>query len=168
MKKVVIGIPLLMIALAFFAFAQTSTPTPQATEVNAIQWLTWEEAMEAMERKPKKIFIDVYTDWCGWCKRMDASTFTDPDVSAYMNEHFYAVKFNAEGNQQLEYKDKTYSFEPSIGRSGVHTLAVKLLNGRLGYPSFVYLDEEQESLKISPGYKTPDVLLTELKAVVGK
>ncbi|MEM1215563.1 MAG: DUF255 domain-containing protein [Bacteroidota bacterium] len=167
MKKVVLGFGLLLVLAMSYAYANPTTdPTPEA-KAEAINWLTWEEAMEAMEKEPKKIFVDVYTDWCGWCKRMDASTFTDEDVISYMNENFYAVKFDAEGRDTKEYKGRTLEFRPSPGgrRAGVHELAVVLLNGRLGYPSFVYLDEAQESLKISPGYKTPDVLLQEMKVI---
>jgi hypothetical protein len=83
-----------------------------------------------------------------------------------MNENYYAVKFNAEGTEDLDYLGRTLSYRPGQnGRRGVHELAVVLLNGRLGYPSFVYLDEAAQSLKVSPGYKTPDVLLLELESV---
>lgn len=164
MRKVVFGTGLLIALAAIFAFAQPATQGQVPNEAK-INWLTWEEAMVAMEKNPKKMFIDVYTDWCGWCKRMDASTFTDGDVIEFMNENFYAVKFNAESTADQQYKGNTLSYREGTGRRGVHELAVVLLNRRLGYPSFVYLDEQQNSLKISPGYKTPDVLLVELKAM---
>jgi thioredoxin-related protein len=166
MKKVVFGAGLLLALVAAFAFAQpveSVTPAPVDAKIN---WLSWEEAMTAMDKAPKKMFIDVYTDWCGWCKRMDASTFTDPAVIKHMNENYYAVKFNAEGQADQQYKGRTLSYQ-SGGNRGVHQLAVVLLNGRLGYPSFVYLDEDQNSIKVSPGYKTPDVLLAEMKTISG-
>jgi len=150
---------------AFFAFTPTQPVAGPGPEEATINWMSWEEAQEAMKTEPKKMFIDVYTDWCGWCKKMDANTFTDPDVIDYMNEHFYAIKFNAEGKQDKEYLGKTLTFRSDAGRRGVHELAIVLLNGRLGYPSFVYLAEDQASLKISPGYKTPDVILDEMRSV---
>lgn len=166
MKKVVFGTGLLIALAAIFAFAQPAVQAPNTEKEAVINWLTWEEAMAATEKEPKKIFIDVYTDWCGWCKRMDASTFTDSDVIAYMNENYYAVKFNAEKPGDKVYQGKTLGFrEKASRRGGVHELAIVLLNGRLGYPSFVYLDEETNSIKVSPGYKTPDVLLNELQTV---
>jgi thioredoxin-related protein len=166
MKKVVFGTGLLIALAAIFAFAQPAVPAPNTEEEAVINWLTWEEAMAATEEEPKKIFIDVYTDWCGWCKRMDASTFTDSAVIEYMNENYYAVKFNAEKPGDKVYQGKTLGFrEKASRRGGVHELAIVLLNGRLGYPSFVYLDEETNSIKVSPGYKTPDVLLNELQAI---
>jgi thioredoxin-related protein len=167
MKKVVFGGGLLLLAGLMMAFTlpQEAEPKAPATD-ETINWMSWSEAMEAMETNPKKMFIDVYTDWCGWCKRMDAQTFTDPDVAAFMNEHFYAVKFDAEGSNPAEYKGRTLQFRPDWGRRGVHELAAVLLNGRLGYPSFVYLDESQNSLKVSPGFKTPDILMAEMQTIV--
>ena len=123
--------------------------------------------MAQMEKQPKKIFIDVYTDWCGWCKRMDATTFQDPKVAAYLNENFYPVKFNAEQKGDIEYKGYTLKFREA-GRRGVHELAYSLLDGRLGYPAFVYLDENQDRITISPGYKAADAMLKELKYIGGE
>ena len=166
MKKVVLGTGFLFALIGLFAFTVPATETVTPSADTTINWMSWEEAMAAMEESPKKVFIDVYTDWCGWCKRMDAGTFTDKSVIEYMNENYYAVKFNAEGTEDLEYLGRTLTYRPGQnGRRGVHELAVVLLNGRLGYPSFVYLDEEAQSLKVSPGYKTPDVLLRELESV---
>jgi thiol:disulfide interchange protein len=46
-----------------------------------INWLSLEEASSLYESNPKPMFIDVYTDWCGWCKKMDASTFQDINLA---------------------------------------------------------------------------------------
>ena len=45
-----------------------------------INWMSFEEAIARSKEDPKHIFVDVYTDWCGWCKKMDASTFVDPVI----------------------------------------------------------------------------------------
>ena len=71
-----------------------------------IEWLTLAEAMEAQKKIPKKIFMDVYTDWCGPCKLLDKNTFQNPDVSSYISEHYYAVKFNAEGQEEINFYDR--------------------------------------------------------------
>lgn len=127
-----------------------------------INWMSWEEAVVANETTPKKFFIDVYTDWCGWCKKMDASTFKDPELVGYMNEHFYAIKFNAEQKEDVVWNDFTYKFING-GRRGYHQFAQTLLDGRLGYPSFVLLDEETTRIMLSPGFKTADKIMLELK-----
>src|SRR6056300_1975427 len=73
-----------------------------------IQWMTLADAVEAQKTTPKKIFMDVYTDWCGPCKLLDKNTFQNPDVSRYISEHYYAVKFNAEGTEEIKYYDQTF------------------------------------------------------------
>src|SRR4249919_2233805 len=57
-----------------------------------VNWMSIDDVQVAMKKQPRKVWIDVYTDWCGWCKRMDKTTFSDPNVIRYMNKHFYAVK----------------------------------------------------------------------------
>ena len=138
----------------------TSTETVTNTE-EKINWYSWEEAVEMSQSSPKKIFIDMYTDWCGWCKKMDKTTFQDPAVIKYLNDNFYAVKFNAERREPIVFNDRTFEFMAS-GRRGVHQLAYALLDGRLGYPAFVTLDESYARIMISPGYKKSDQLMKEL------
>lgn len=133
---------------------------------NPIKWYSIEEAVALQKKKPKKIFIDMYTDWCGWCKRMDATTFTDATVANYLNENFYCVKFNAEQKTPVVFQGKTFNFVNS-GSRGYHELAAALLDGQLGYPSFVYLNEKLERITISPGYKQPSQIMPELKYVGG-
>lgn len=120
-----------------------------------VHWMTWEEAMEAHAAEPRKIFVDVYTEWCGWCKRMDKTTFSDPEVSRLLNRDFYSVKLDAEQRGDLEFAGETYAFRPG-GKRGVHELAIKLLGGRLGYPSVVFLDEDADVIEAIPGYQQPE------------
>lgn len=122
--------------------------------------MSWEEAVERVssDKKPKKIFIDVYTDWCGWCKKMDKETFQNPEVATYMNENFYMVKFDAEQKDPVTYQGKTYKYVPS-GRRGYHELAAALLQGRMSYPTVVFLDETMNMLSPVPGYQKPEPFL---------
>ena len=125
-----------------------------------VKWLSWNEAAEliATEKNPKKIFIDVYTDWCGWCKKMDKDTFQDSKVAAYMADNFYMVKLDGEGKEPIEFKGKTYKFIPS-GRKGYHEFAAALMQGRMSYPTTIFLDEEMNMLSPVPGYQKPEPFL---------
>ncbi len=125
-----------------------------------VQWMTWEEAVHkaSTEAQPKKMFIDVYTDWCGWCKKMDKDTFQNSEVAAYMSANFYMVKLDAEQKEPIDFRGKTYNFVAS-GRRGYHELAAALLQGRLSYPTVVFLDEEIKMLSPVPGYQKPDAFL---------
>ena len=146
-----------LLLVAFLSSSININPT--------IEWLSWEEAISRSQTTPKKIFIDVYTDWCGWCKRMDASTFTDPAVIQTMNEHFYAVKLDAEQREDIVFDGHTFRYIANAGRRGVHELAYSLLDGQMSYPSFVYLDEIKQRISISPGYKDAAMMGIELKFI---
>ncbi len=139
------------------------SPAKKVSPLTEVKWYTWEEAMEANKKEPKKFFIDVYTDWCGWCKRMDQNTFAHPKVSRYLNENFYPIKFNAEQREDILYDGQTFKYVANAGRRGVHTLAYALLDGQMGYPTVVYLDENAARIMISPGYKDVDMIMNELR-----
>jgi thioredoxin-related protein len=116
-----------------------------------IKWYTIEEVQKIHKENPKKIFVDVYTDWCGWCKKMDATTFQDSRIIKQLNTNFYAVKLDGEGKENITFKDKTYQYVPQ-GRRGYHELAAAFLNGQLSYPTTVYLDENLNLIQPIPGY----------------
>ncbi len=131
-----------------------------ASFAQEVSWMSWEEAVQraSTDAQPKKMFIDVYTDWCGWCKKMDKDTFQDPEVAAYMEENFYMVKLDAEQKEPIEFAGKTYTFVPS-GRRGYHQLAAALLQGKMSYPTVVFLDEQLKMLSPVPGYQKPDAFM---------
>ena len=122
-----------------------------------IEWLTWEQALEKQKTERKKVFIDLYTDWCGWCKKMDASTFQDAEIIKHINKYYYPVKFNAEQKDTVTFNGHDFVFIPN-GKRGTHTFAMSLLDNQMSYPSFVILDENYTRLHIIKGYQKPDSL----------
>ena len=114
-----------------------------------VKWYTIEEAVELNKTEPRKIMIDVYTDWCGWCKVMDKNTFKQPVVAKYLNENFYPVKFNAEQKEDVNILGSTFKYV-SQGSRGSHQLAAAL--GATGYPYVVFLDENMNIITSLPGY----------------
>ncbi|WP_229201241.1 thioredoxin family protein [Arcticibacterium luteifluviistationis] len=114
-----------------------------------INWMSIEEAYAAAQKNPKKVIIDVYTDWCGWCKVMDKKTFTNPEVVKYVNENFYAVKLDAESKQDITLGTTTYKYN---AQNRANDIAVALLQGKMSFPSMVYLDEEFNMIQPIPGY----------------
>jgi len=125
-----------------------------------IHWMDFESAVAASQKNPKKLFIDVYTDWCGWCKKMDASTFMDDSVAAYINANFYPVKFNAESKDTIHFFDQVFVFVPEYKS---HELAISLLNRQMGYPSYAFLDEKFAAIKVQQGYMPKETLMPLLK-----
>lgn len=151
---------LTLLAAGLVAFTtEKNTPAPAPS----LKWYTWEEAAELNKTAPKKIYVDVYTDWCGWCKKMDKTTFADSTVAAYLAANFYPVKLNAEQKADIQFNGHTFKFIDNGNGRGVHELAYSLLDGKLGYPSFVFLNEKYERIMISPGFKDAGGVLKELK-----
>lgn len=121
---------------------------------NKVEWVTWEEAQLKSKTEKKKVFVDVYTEWCGWCKKMDKATFQEADVASYLNEHYYAIKFDAESKKDIELNGKVYKYVKS-GKRGYHELALEIMKGKLSYPTIVFIDENMDVLQPIPGYRGP-------------
>ncbi len=150
MKKLVF---IAILALVTFSSKSQNTAT---TESSPVKWLTIQEAEKLNKANPRPIFVDTYTDWCGWCKKMDKDTFTNSVISEMLNTKFYPVKFNAEGKESVTFYGQTFIND---GKSGnANQLAVALLKGQLSYPTVVFLlNMPDGKLQVSPvpGYKPP-------------
>ena len=131
-----------------------------------INWVSFEKAVELQKKNPKKIMVDMYTSWCGPCKMLDKNTFHNKDVADYVNQHYYAVKFNAEGNEVVTFKNNTYS-NPDYDaarantRNSAHELARYFQIS--AYPTIVFIDEKGELIAPIRGYQTPPQLELYLK-----
>ncbi len=64
----------------------------RSAEKESINWISFETLQKEYALHPKPIIIDVYTDWCGWCKLMDKNTYQNAKLVKYINEKYYAVE----------------------------------------------------------------------------
>ena len=135
-----IGIVSLVYSCKESSTKSNSSVEPKEITEAGLSWYKIDD-LDQMDLGDKKVMIDMYTSWCGWCKVMDKKTFTDPEVVKYLNERINA------------------------GRKGANKLALKLMSGRMAYPTMVYLDNDLSTIKSSPGYKKPDQLLQELQVL---
>lgn len=145
------------VLLTFSAFRMTLPTEPLHLADPApkrIKWLTIQEAYALTQKTPKKFVVDVYTDWCGWCKVMDRETFSKPAIVDYVNENYYAVKLNAEQTDDIKLGKQTFKYV-SGGSRGVHELAAALMKNQMSYPTTVFLDEKFQLIQPIPGYLEP-------------
>lgn len=153
MRNILVGI-LGLLVLGVFVNADLLTENDAKNA--SINWINIEEAQKLGKDEPRKIFVDVYTDWCGWCKKMDRSTFADQSVVDYVNQNYYAVKLNAESSRKIVFNGHEMT-EASLARS----MRVS------GYPTIVFIDEKFESVQPVPGYRNAEQFKKILKEFNG-
>ncbi len=129
-------------------------------EIAPLKQYSINEIRQLSAQKPKKLVIDVYTDWCTWCKKMDKTTYQNEGIIQQINEDFYFVKLNAETRDSIFFDNKIFTFQ---NKYKANEFAVALLNGQMSYPSTVFLDEKLGLLTVVPGYLTPKDLSPILK-----
>lgn len=166
--------PVFFISLLFVNFLVPDIFSQQQdSDSKFVNWLTWNQALKAREKfiadnkqsidegklLPKKIFIDISTSWCGWCKKMDQTTFRDPAIVDYLNNGYFPVKMDGEMKDTIVFNNHTFiNQNPSVAR-GTHTLPGSLLDWKLSYPSYVIMDENLNRAAVYAGYKPSEDLL---------
>jgi len=124
------------------------------TGVNeTVNWVSIEQAQASIKNNPKMIFIDFTASWCGWCKVMDKNTFSDPDVAAYMNENFYAVKLDYDSKDKVDFFGEKYTPRELGAKYKVS-----------GLPTILLVSHDNKKSKTLVGYKKPKPFLENLKS----
>ncbi len=156
----------IVLALVFVLSFAICANAQKVAEVKTIPWTSFEKAVEmnhSEKKNKKKYFIDVYTDWCGWCTHMENTTFQDSAVIALMNKYFLPVKLNAERKDTVVFNGTTYvNPNPTVSRS-THQLAINLLKGQMAYPAFVFMDVDDKVIVVVKGYRPATEFITILK-----
>ena len=123
-----------------------------------IEWLDFETAIDRNKVEKKPLLIYVYTTWCTWCTKMNATTFSDQSTVDFVKENFHAVKVNPEEKKAIAYKEVLY--EPKqFGNKVYNELIFNLLNGKMAFPSFVVLNKREVKREVISGYQSSQNLV---------
>ena len=130
---------MVLVALVACLISACIDPTPPSqpsadTPGTGITWYSYDEGMKIAQEQNKPVMIDVYTDWCKYCKELDRVVYTDPDV-INLADQFVCIKFNADKRRDLA--TKYNSPTPTNPRPGVPAIVFLRSDGtetyRTGY-----------------------------------
>ena len=137
-----------------FSFVSDNTYN-EIHEDSPINWITFNEAYIKCKKNPRPIIIDIYTTWCGPCKMMSNQTFSNPEIAKYINDNFYAVKFDAETKDSVKFDKYVFVSSDEKNPKAPHQFAASILDNQLAYPSIVFLNNQIQRLDILKGFMPP-------------
>ncbi len=136
-------VPIILISLLFLSSFQPKK------EKETLNWLSLEQVELKLKEQSRPVLIDLYTNWCGWCKVMDQKTYTNQQLIKYLNEKFYIVKLNAETKETITWKGKAYSFNTPYRTNDI---AIYLTGGQLSYPTTVIIPTDNSGPQPIAGF----------------
>lgn len=131
----------------------------QNEKLKTPDWCEIEDAVKLNSVEPRKFLIYIYSDNCGWCRKMENETFSSDPVIDYINQNFYAVKINSNIKRDIQYDNRKFSYvaaDPKTGNPAHHEFLLILLQGRMAFPSIAYLDENMVFIEVQRGFKSID------------
>ena len=137
------------IVLSVWVLVFSCAQQKAASSAVQIRWLTVDQVSASLQQQPRPVLIDLYTDWCSWCKVMDKKTYSNPALVEYVQDKFYPVRINAESRDLIVWGGKKYQYNSSYK---VNEFAIYLTNGRLAFPTTIFIPVNGAEPQAIPGY----------------
>lgn len=106
-----------------------------------LKWNKFDEGLSLAKKNNKKVLIDVYADWCKWCKKMDAEVFTNDTIAPYLKKNYVLIKLDGESQEKIKYKGETMTAAAFAQGFGV-----------TGFPTVLFLEPDGEAITKVPGF----------------
>lgn len=139
-----------ILAAAVLTVAATAASPVQAS----VEWREWDAGLEEARRLNRPVLVDVYTKWCGWCKRMDRDVYSRPAVRDYLADKFVTIKIDAEAKTPAHYEGRDHT-----------SRSLAALFRVTGYPTTLFLRPDGKHLVNVPGYVEADNFMLLLRYV---
>jgi len=143
---------MMMFIISLLVVSLMALPGGETEKKAETTWSTFEEGVEQAKKSNKKIMLDIYTDWCGWCKKLDREVYANKDVAKYLNESYVSIKINAESGKKFKFKGKEYTEQQLAAGFGA-----------TGYPTIVFLKSDSDMITKLGGYVEAERFLKILK-----
>lgn len=144
-RRSVLILALFSVVVTGFALTTFSKGDERNAKKNEIAWQTFDKGVELARKEKKMLVLDIYTDWCHWCKVMDKDTYGHPDIVKYARENLIMAKLNAETDEKFKFRGGSYS-----GRQ------LSMMFGVEGFPCTIFMTSEGELITSISGFIPAD------------
>ncbi len=115
---------------------------------------SFEEILKLAQKDKKKIVVNVYADWCSWCKKMERETFPNQEVQKELKRNFYFYRMNGESNDIVEFDGRKWTKAQLTKAFGIR-----------GFPATIFLNYNSQPITVLPGYVDASTFATILKYI---
>lgn len=122
-----------------------TTSHSSAGDSSTLAWNGFNDGLKRAKKEGKKILVDVYTDWCGWCKKMDRDVYANSKIVDYLGNRYIVIKLNAESKDTITYREKKLT-----------KIELTQAFGITGYPATIFMKPDGEPITKIPGYMAAD------------
>lgn len=134
-------IAVVAILVTFLFIGQKDPESTSTAQPPGVSWVSFDEGVTLAKQKNKKVLVDVYTDWCTWCKKMDSDVYANAEVAKLIDANYVPVKLNAESSKKLSFDGNSFT-ETQFARAV----------GVTGYPTTLFLHSDSKPITLLPGY----------------
>jgi thioredoxin-related protein len=140
--------PALALALLLLPSAGTAQ-SERSSAPKSVRWVPLELGMERAAESGRYVFVSVYTDWCGYCRRLNNVTLRAEPVLKELGKNYESVMINAESERPVVWKGQSTTFRELSG----------IIWGVTGYPTLLFINPKGEIIGRYASYADPELML---------